>query len=61
MKDFSNYKIFSQSACVVPYNGKTVERTIKKAFPNDEASTLFVVKVRDVSEYLELYEDEMIE
>ncbi|HBY19529.1 MAG TPA: hypothetical protein DEG71_00675 [Clostridiales bacterium] len=60
LKDFTGYKIFSTSSCVEPYNGKIIERTIKKAFPNDNNSTLYVVKVKGISQKLELYEDEML-
>lgn len=59
MKDFTGYKIFSTSSCVEPYNRKTIERTIAKAFPNDKDSTLYIVKVKDVHQELQLYEDEM--
>lgn len=59
MKDFSSHKIFSTSSSVTPYNGKTIERTIKKAFPNDNESTLYVVKAEGIRKHLELYEDEM--
>lgn len=60
LKDFSGYKIFSTSSCVEQYNGKVVEKTIKKAFPNDNESTLYIVKVKGVNNQLQLYEDEMI-
>ena len=59
MIDFSGYKIFSTSSCVEPYNRKIVERTIKKAFPDDDDSTLYIVKVKGVKNYLQLYKDEM--
>lgn len=59
IKDFSGYRVFSTSKCCEKYNGKIVERTIKKAFPNDNTSTLYVVKIKGVKNHLELYEDEM--
>ena len=61
LKDFSGYKIFSTSSCTEIYNGKIIERTIEKCFPNDNDSTLYVVKVKGVRQHLQLYEDEMYE
>jgi hypothetical protein len=61
VKDFTGYKIFSRASCVEPYNYKIIERTIKKAFPNDNSSTLYIVKVQGESKYLQLYEDEMFQ
>ena len=60
VKDFSGYVVCSGSLCCQKYFDKVVERTIKKAFPKDDASTLYIVKVKGVKEYLALYEDEMI-
>ena len=60
IKDFSGYVVSSGSSCCQKYNNKVVERTIKKAFPNDRTSTLYIVKVKGVREHLELYEDEMV-
>lgn len=60
VKDFSGYRVVSGSACCKNFNNKVVERTIRKAFPNDCASTLYIVKVKGVRAYLALYEDEMI-
>lgn len=60
VKDFSGYIVASGSACCQQYNNKVVDRTIKKAFPNDSESTLYIVKVKGVRGYLGLYEDEMI-
>ena len=60
VKDFSGYTVASGSACCASYNNKVVNRTIKKAFPNDSESTLYIVKVKGVRGYLGLYEDEMI-
>ncbi len=60
VKDFSGYLVVSGSACCAAYNNRVVERTIKKAFPNDNDSTLYLVKVKGVRDYLALYEDEMI-
>lgn len=57
MKDFTGYRIWSSSCSHL--NGKVVEKTIKKAFPNDDESTLYVVKVNGVRGYQQLYEDEM--
>lgn len=59
VKDFSGYKVFSTSSVCKPINGKIVERTIRKAFPNDDDSTLYIVKLKGIKEYQELYEDEM--
>ena len=59
-KDFSGYVIASGSACCKAFNDKVVERTIRKAFPGDDDSTLYIVKVRGVKCHLALYEDEMI-
>jgi hypothetical protein len=60
IKDFSGYAVASDSACCKNFNNKVVERTIRKAFPNDSESTLYIVKVKGVKAYLALYEDEMI-
>ena len=60
IKDFAGYRVVSGAGCCQKYNNKVIERTIKKAFPNDRTSTLYVVKVKGVREHLELYEDEMI-
>lgn len=60
IKDFSGYIVASGSACCQAFNSKIVEKTIRKAFPNDSESTLYIVKVKGVRGYLELYEDEMI-
>lgn len=60
VKDFSGYVIASRSDCCQQYNNKVIERTIKKAFPDDDSSTLYIVKVKGVRDHLALYEDEMI-
>jgi hypothetical protein len=60
MKDFTGYRIFSTSSCVESYNGKIIEKTIRKAFSDDDQSTLYIVKVKGVGQ-IQLYEDEMIE
>jgi hypothetical protein len=60
IKDFSGYIVASGSACCRQYNNKVVERTIRKAFPTDRTSTLYIVKVKGVRDHLALYEDEMI-
>ncbi len=57
MKDFTGYHVWSLSC--LHLNGKVVEKTIKKAFPDDDESTLYVVKVKGVRGYQQLYEDEM--
>ena len=41
------------------YNGKMVVKTIRKAIPDDDESTLWIVKVKGVKGYLGVYEDEM--
>ena len=60
IKDFSGYMVASGSACCNSFNNKVVERTIRKAFPNDRTSTLYIVKVKCVRAHLALYENEMI-
>lgn len=60
IKDFSGYVVTSGSACCKNFNNKVVERTVRKAFPNDITSTLYIVKVKGVRAHLALYEDEMI-
>ena len=60
VKDFAGYVVYSTSANVQPYNNKRVVKTIKKAFPMDDESTLYIVKVSGVRHKLALYEDEMI-
>jgi hypothetical protein len=57
MKDFTGYHVWSSSCSYL--NGKVVEKTIKKTFPDDDESTLYVVKVKGVRGYQQLYEDEM--
>jgi hypothetical protein len=42
IKDFSGYIVASGSACCKNFNNKVVERTIRKAFPNDITSTLYI-------------------
>jgi hypothetical protein len=59
MKDFSGYTIFSASPVMQNYNGKMVVKTIRKAIKDDDDSTLWIVKVKGVKGYLEVYEDEM--
>ena len=58
LKDFSGYIVKSEQLGD-DINGKVVERTIRKAFPYDEDSTLWIVKVKGIRFHLELYEDEM--
>lgn len=60
LKDFSGCTVYSHSSCCLNLNGKMVERTVRKAFPDDNDSTLYVVKVKGVRAYQELYEDEMV-
>lgn len=59
MKDFTGYTVWSASSCCKSLNGKVVEKTIRKAFNDDNGSTLYIVKVKGVRGYQELYEDEM--
>jgi hypothetical protein len=59
LKDFTGYVVCSDAACCQTFNGKIVEKTIKKAFPNDPESTLYIVKVKGVQMHLSLYENEM--
>ena len=59
VKDFSGYKVFSTSSVCKPINGKTVEKTMRKAFPNDDESTLYIVKLQGIKEHQQLYDDEM--
>ena len=60
VKDFSGYRVVSGASCCQTFNNKVIERTVRKAFPNDRTSTLYIVKVEGVREHLALYEDEMI-
>ncbi len=59
VKDFAGHHVYSDSFCCSHLNGKIVERTIRKAFPDDNESTLYVVKLKGVKGYQQLYEDEM--
>lgn len=59
MKDFTGCHIWSSSYCCLHLNGKVVEKTIRKAFPDDNESTLYIVKVKGVRAYQQLYENEM--
>lgn len=59
MKDFTGYHVWSSSSCCSNFNGKVVEKTIRKVFPDDNESTLYVVKLKGVKGYQQLYEDEM--
>ena len=59
IKDFTGYHVYSSSPCCSHLNGKIVEKTIRKAIPDDDESTLYVVKVKGVRSYQQLYEDEM--
>ena len=60
MKDFTGYIVCSRSPCCRALNNRVVERTIRKAFPNDKESTLYIVKLKGISCYQQLYENEMI-
>jgi hypothetical protein len=60
IKDFTGRMVFSTSSCCSRLNGKLVEKTIRKAFPNDTESTLYIVKIKGIRGYQQLYEDEMI-
>lgn len=59
VKDFAGYVIYSGDKTCEKLNGKTVEKTIKKVFPQDIGSTLYLVKVTGVQGYQQLYENEM--
>ena len=59
MKDFTGFHICASSACCLHVNGKVVEKTIRKAFPDDNESTLYIVKVKGIRAYQQLYENEM--
>lgn len=59
IKDFTGYHVWSSSSCCQSLNGKIVERTVRKAFPDDDESTLYIVKVKGVKAYQQLYENEM--
>ena len=60
VKDFTGYIVVTDSPCCQSYTNKVVEKTIKKAFPDDNSSTLYVVKLKGARDYIALYEDEMI-
>ena len=57
--NFTGYTVFSQATCCKHLNGKIVEKTIRKAFPNDKQSTLYIVKLKGIRSYQQLYADEM--
>ena len=59
IKDFTGYRVWSSSSCCQRLNGKIVEKTVRKAFPDDDESTLYIVKVKGVKSYQQLYENEM--
>ena len=59
IKDCTGYHVWSSSSCCQNINGKIVERTVRKAFPDDDESTLYIVKVKGVKAYQQLYENEM--
>ena len=59
LKDFSGCVISSGSSTCQPFNGKIVEKTIKKAFPVDTGSTLWIVKLVGYKGHMAFYEDEM--
>ena len=58
-KDFTGYTVYSASSCCQNLNGKVIERTIRKAFPNDSESTLYIVKVKGIKSHQQLYVDDM--
>lgn len=60
VKDFSGYMICSGSLTCKNFNGKIVEKTIRKAFPKDTGSTLYIVKLVGSKMHMAFYEDEMI-
>lgn len=41
-------------------HGLEIERVIRKAFPNDEQSTLWIVKIKGKRAYYQIYENEMV-
>ena len=59
MKDFTGYRVFSTSTCCAHLNGRLVTKTIRKAFPKDDKSSLYIVKVKGIKSYQQLYTDEM--
>ena len=59
-KNFTGRTVSSKSECCKHINGKIVEKTIGKVFPEDASSTLYVVKLKGIREYMELYECEMV-
>ena len=59
LKDFAGYTVCSTSDCCQNINGKIVEKTVRKAFPDDNGSTLYIVKLKGIREYIQLYECEM--
>lgn len=61
MKDFTGRVVFSNAICCRFLNGRKIIKTIRKAFPEDKESTLYVVKVEGIRAYQQLYEDEMYE
>jgi hypothetical protein len=60
VKDFSGYIIASGSVSCKAFNNKIVEKTIRKAFPDDPESTLWIVKLVGSRMHMAFYEDEMI-
>lgn len=58
-KDFSGHVICSGDSVCSQFNGKIVEKTIRKVFPEDVGSTLYLVKIEGVNGYQQLYADEM--
>lgn len=60
LKDFTGCIVYSSATCCQSLNGKIVEKTIRKAFPDNKESTLYIVKVKGIRSYQQLYEDEMV-
>ena len=60
LKDFTGYIVCSTSECCKLLNNEVVEKTICKAFPEDDNSTLYTVKLRGLRSPVSLYEDEMV-
>ena len=60
LKDFTGWVVYSSATCCRDINNKIVEKTIRKAFPDDNDSTLYIVKLKGVRNYKQLYEDEML-
>ena len=58
MKDFTGFKVLTTLPSLELLNGKTVKKTIKKAF-SDYSGSVYVVRLNGISGDWELYENEM--